>query len=296
MHFVYIDNEPLGLSGRLFFLEVFVSKYSEIKKITVSHLKKMKAEGEKISCLTGYDYTSAKILDEAGIDLVLVGDSLGMVMNGYDNTLPVTLDEIIYHTKAVKRGLKRAFLVADMPFGTYHSNMDDAVKNCIEVIKTSGAEAVKLEGGREIVPVIEKLTASGVNVMGHLGLMPQHVHTMGGFKIQGKNGYESIIQDAVALQEAGVFSIVLEGIIDKAAEEITKNVNVPTIGIGAGRYCDGQILVYHDVFGMFDDFVPKFVKRYADTKSVVLDAAKQYIDEVKNSDFPDDDHSFKAKK
>nr|WP_275045710.1 3-methyl-2-oxobutanoate hydroxymethyltransferase [Flexistipes sinusarabici] len=277
-------------------MEVCVSKYSEVKKITVSHFKKMKAEGEKISCLTGYDYTSAKILDEAGIDLVLVGDSLGMVMNGYENTLPVTVDEIIYHTKAVKRGLKRAFLVADMPFGTYHSNIDDAVKNCVDVIKTSGAEAVKLEGGREIIPIIEKLTSSGINVMGHLGLMPQHVHTMGGFKVQGKNGYDSILQDAVALQKAGVFSIVLEGIIDAAAEEITKNVDVPTIGIGAGKYCDGQILVYHDVFGMFDDFVPKFVKKYADTKSVLLDAAKQYINEVKSSVFPDDEHSFKAKK
>lgn len=272
-----------------------MSKYSEVKKINVSHFCKMKSEGEKISCLTGYDYTAAKILDEAGIDLVLVGDSLGMVVNGYDNTLPVTLDEVIYHTKAVKRGLKRAFLVADMPFGTYHSDINEAVSNCLKVVKTSGAEAVKLEGGQEIVPIIEKLTASGVNVMGHIGLMPQHVHTMGGFKIQGKGGYESIINDAIALEKAGVFSIVLEGIIDTAAEEITKKVNIPTIGIGAGKHCDGQILVYHDVFGMFDDFVPKFVKKYVDSKSFILKAAKEYIDEVKTSRFPDDEHSFKAK-
>jgi len=273
-----------------------LSKYSELKKITVSHLKKMKTDNEKISCLTAYDYTAAKILDEAGIDLILVGDSLGMVMNGYENTLPVTLDEIIYHTKAVKRGVKRSFLVADLPFGTYQSDMNEAVTNCIRLIKESGAEAVKLEGGKEIAPLIEKLTNAGINVMGHLGLMPQHVHVMGGYKIQGKEGYEELLAEAKALEKAGVFSIVLEGVIDSTALAITNNVSVPTIGIGAGNGCDGQILVYHDVFGMFDDFVPKFVKKYANTKSVILEGAKNYIKDVKSSAFPDSEHSFQIKK
>ncbi len=273
-----------------------MSKYNELKKITVSHLKKMKSDNEKISCLTAYDYTAGKILDEAGIDLILVGDSLGMVMNGYENTIPVTLDEIIYHTKAVKRGIKRSFLVADMPFGTYQSDINEAVNNCIRLIKESGAEAVKLEGGKEIVPLIEKLTGAGVNVMGHLGLMPQHVHIMGGYKIQGKEGPAKLLAEAKALENAGVFSIVLEGVIDSTALEVTNNISVPTIGIGAGNGCDGQILVYHDVFGMFDDFVPKFVKKYADTKSVIMEGARNYINEVKSSAFPDSEHSFQIKK
>lgn len=269
-----------------------MSKYSEIKKITVSHLKKMKLENEKITCLTAYDYTSASILDNAGIDFILVGDSLGMVMNGYENTLKVTLDEIIYHTKSVKRGIKRAFLTADMPFGTYHISVEQALENCIRVIKESGAEAVKLEGGKEIAPLVKKITNAGINVMGHIGLMPQYVHQMGGYKIQGKNGSEELIEDALALQEAGVFSIVLEGVVADVAKKITGAVDVPTIGIGAGVGCDGQILVYHDVFGLFDKFVPKFVKKYADVKTIIVDAAKQYIEEVKSEKFPEEKHSF----
>ncbi len=269
-----------------------MSKYSEIKKITVSHLKKMKLENEKITCLTAYDYTSASILDNAGIDFILVGDSLGMVMNGYENTLKVTLDEIIYHTKSVKRGIKRAFLTADMPFGTYHISVEQALENCIRVIKESGAEAVKLEGGKEIAPLVKKITNAGINVMGHIGLMPQYVHQMGGYKIQGKNGSEELIEDALALQEAGVFSIVLEGVVADVAKKITEAVDVPTIGIGAGVGCDGQILVYHDVFGLFDKFVPKFVKKYADVKTIIVDAAKQYIEEVKSEKFPEEKHSF----
>ena len=269
-----------------------MSKYSEIKKITVSHLKKMKQENEKITCLTAYDYTSAVILDNAGIDFILVGDSLGMVMNGYENTLEVTLDEIIYHTKSVKRGIKRAFLTADMPFGTYHISSEQALENCIRVIKESGAEAVKLEGGKEVAPLVKKITDAGINVMGHIGLMPQYVHQMGGYKIQGKNGAEELIEDALALQEAGVFSIVLEGVVADVAKIITGAVDVPTIGIGAGVGCDGQILVYHDVFGLFDKFVPKFVKKYADVKTIIIDAAKQYIDEVKSEKFPEEKHSF----
>ncbi|BAI80319.1 3-methyl-2-oxobutanoate hydroxymethyltransferase [Deferribacter desulfuricans SSM1] len=269
-----------------------MSKYCEVKKITVNHLKKMKKDGEKIACLTAYDYTSAKLVDAAGVDLVLVGDSLGMVINGYENTLYVTLDEIIYHTKAVKRGLKRAFLVADMPFGTYHISEEEAIKNCVRVIKESGAEAVKLEGGKNVASLIKKLVDRGINVMGHIGLMPQYVHSMGGYKIQGREGDERLIEDALALEEAGVFAIVLEGVVAEVSKKITETVKVPTIGIGAGKDCDGQILVFHDVFGMFDDFVPKFVKRYADVKSVILDGGKKYIEEVKNGIFPSKEHSF----
>ncbi|KAA0259196.1 3-methyl-2-oxobutanoate hydroxymethyltransferase [Deferribacter autotrophicus] len=269
-----------------------MSKYKEIKKITVSHLKKMKQDGEKIACLTAYDYTSAKLVDSIGVDLVLVGDSLGMVINGYENTLRVSLDEIIYHTKAVKRGLKRAFLVADMPFGTYHVSDEETLNNCVRVIKESGAEALKLEGGKEIAPLIKKITQAGINVVGHIGLMPQFVHAMGGYKIQGRDGGEKLLEDAKALEEAGVFSIVLEGVVVDVAKKITESVNVPTIGIGSGKYCDGQILVFHDVFGMFDDFVPKFVKRYADVKRVIVEGGTKYVNDVKNSEFPDDEHSF----
>ncbi len=269
-----------------------MSKYAEIKKITVSHLKKMKKDGEKICCLTAYDYTSAIMLDNAGIDLILVGDSLGMVMNGYENTLEVTLDEIIYHTKAVKRGIKRTFLTADMPFGTYHISRKQALENCVRVIKESGAEAVKLEGGKEIASLVKKITGAGINVMGHIGLMPQYVHQMGGYKIQGKNGSEELIEDALALQDAGVFSIVLEGVVADVAQKITDALDIPTIGIGAGIGCDGQILVYHDVFGLFDKFVPKFVKQYVNLKPVIENAARQYLEEVKEGKFPEKKHSF----
>ncbi|WP_022850042.1 3-methyl-2-oxobutanoate hydroxymethyltransferase [Limisalsivibrio acetivorans] len=269
-----------------------MSKHSEIKKITVNHFAKMKQENEKITCLTAYDYTSAMILDEAGIELVLVGDSLGVVMNGYENTIPVTLDEVIYHTKAVKRGLKRSFLVLDMPFGTYHESEEKALTNCIRAIKESGAEAVKIEGGAEKAPLVKKLVNSGINVMGHIGLMPQSIHTMGGFKVQGRDGVEKYIEDAKALEEAGIFSLVLEGLVADVATSVTKAVDIPTIGIGAGKGCDGQILVFHDVFGLFDDFIPKFVKRYADAKTELVKAAQDYIGDVKSSVFPDDKHSY----
>lgn len=271
-----------------------MSKYSELKKITVSHIQEMKNNKEKISCITAYDYTSAIMLDESGIDLILVGDSLGMVMNGHDNTLTVTLDEVIYHTKSVKRGVKRAFLVADLPFGTYHISYEDTVRNCIRIIKESGAEAIKLEGGKEIAPLVKKLTDAGINVMGHIGLMPQQVHKMGGYKIQGKQGADKLIEDAKTLEKAGVFSIVLEGIVADISKTITDAIDIPTIGIGAGVDCDGQILVFHDIFGIFDKFIPKFVKQYADVKSIIQDATKSYINEVKGAKFPTEKHSFRV--
>ncbi|PLX65706.1 MAG: 3-methyl-2-oxobutanoate hydroxymethyltransferase [Denitrovibrio sp.] len=269
-----------------------MSKISELKKINVNTFKLMKVEGEKIATLTAYDYTSAKILDEAGVELILVGDSLGSVMNGYENSIPVTLDEIIYHCKSVKRAAKRAFLVADMPFGSYQVSDEKAIENCIRVIKETGFEAVKIEGGKNRAALIRKLTDAGILVMGHIGLMPQMVNVMGGYKIQGRTGHEELLSDALALEEAGAFSIVLEGVVASAARIISKNLTIPTIGIGAGAGCDGQILVYHDVFGLFDDYTPKFVKKYADLKTVVNEACSKYIDDVKTVNFPEDKHTF----
>jgi 3-methyl-2-oxobutanoate hydroxymethyltransferase len=267
-----------------------MSKITEIKKITVSTIRKMKEQNNKIACITAYDYTSAKILDQSGVDLVLVGDSLGMVMNGYENTIPVTLDEMIYHTKMVKRGLQRAFLVTDMPFGTYNTGHDKAVENCVRVIKEAGAEAVKIEGGAEVAPLVSRLVSAGINVMGHIGLMS--VHTMGGYKIQGREGSEKLINDAKSLEEAGAFAIVVEGTVAETSRQITEAIKIPTIGIGAGVHCDGQVLVYHDMFGLFDDFTPKFVKQYANLKDITKKAAEQYVSEVKSSAFPEDIHSF----
>jgi len=269
-----------------------MSKYTELKKITVSHFKKMKEDGEKITCITAYDYTSAKILDEAGIEMVLVGDSLGNVINGYDSTIPVTIDEIEYHTKSVRRGLKRAFLIADMPFGSYNISEEKAVENAVRLIKHTGAEAVKLEGGKEKAGVVKRIVDAGVNVMGHIGLMPQSVHTMGGYKIQGRDGADAMVEDALALQEAGAFSIVLEGTVSDVSKKISDALDIPTIGIGAGVHCDGQVLVYHDIFGLFDDYVPKFVKQYSNAKEIFVNAAKEYSKDVKGSVFPAEEHSF----
>ncbi|MCX8083576.1 MAG: 3-methyl-2-oxobutanoate hydroxymethyltransferase [Calditerrivibrio sp.] len=262
-----------------------MSKYAEIKKLTVNHLKGMK-NVDKIVCLTAYDYTSAKILDEAGVDLILVGDSLGMVVAGYENTLPVTLDQLILHCKYVKNGSKRAFLVADMPFGSYQVSEEEALKNCIRVIKETGFDAVKIEGGVDIASIIRKLNKTGINVMGHIGLMPQLVNTMGGYKIQGRYNEDRLLEDALALEEAGVFAIVLEGIIEKVSQKITERVKVPTIGIGSGRYCDGQILVFHDIFGLYDDKTPKFVKKYLNGRDLFFEATKKYIKETKENIFP----------
>lgn len=263
-----------------------------VKSLNINSFKKMKENNEKISCLTAYDYTSAKILDRAGVDLLLIGDSLGMVMNGYNSTIPVTLDEIIYHTKAVKRGTERAFIVADMPYGSCNINIDETMRNIIRIAKETEVPAVKIEGGKEAAPLIKKITENGMAVMGHIGLKPQSINTSGGYKIYGKNGADELIEDAAALEEAGVFSIIIEGVTAESASKITKSVNVPTIGIGAGAGCDGQILVYHDIFGLFNDFKPKFVKRYANLAEEIEKAAKEYINDVKNGIFPGNEHSY----
>lgn len=271
-----------------------MSVQRELKQsLNINSFQKMKDNNDKITCLTAYDYTSAKIIDNAGIDLILVGDSLGMVVNGYTSTLPVTLDEVIYHTKSVKRAVERAFVVADMPFGTYQTNIDEAVNNAVRLVKETEVAAVKIEGGKEAAPLVEKLVSIGIGVMGHIGLKPQMINTMGGYKIFGKDGAESLIEDAKAIQAAGAFSIVLEGISSQSAAEITKNISIPTIGIGAGNGCDGQILVFHDIFGLFTDFKPKFVKHYANVAEIINTAAKEYINDVKSGAFPDENHSFK---
>jgi 3-methyl-2-oxobutanoate hydroxymethyltransferase len=262
-------------------------------KVTVPSIVEKKKNKEKITMLTAYDYSMALILDRCGIDILLVGDSVGPIFSGYENTLPVSTEEILYHTKAVCRARKNALVVSDMPFLSYQISFEDAVKNCGLMLK-AGAEAVKLEGGQEIADLVRKLSLSGIPVMGHIGLTPQSVHSIGGYKVQGKTeeSRRKLLTSAKALEEAGVFSIVLECVPEDLAKEITENINVPTIGIGAGRYCDGQVLVINDILGLFEGFRPKFVKKYVDLAPSIEGAVKNYIDEVKNNKFPDESHIF----
>lgn len=264
-------------------------------KNTVMTFKQAKEQGSKLSMLTAYDYSMAKIIDESSINGILIGDSLGMVIKGEDDTLAVTVEEVIYHTKAVKKGAKNALIVSDMPFLSYHVSVEQAVLNAGRIIKEGGANAVKLEGGAEFLPQIKAIVAAQIPVMGHLGLTPQSVNAFGGFKVQGKNelAAKKLIEDAVLLEKAGVFSIVLEGIPEKVAQLITKSISIPTIGIGAGKYCDGQILVYQDMLGMFNDFVPKFVKQYANIGEIMKNAISSYVNEVQEGIFPEEKHTFK---
>lgn len=268
-----------------------------VRKVTVPELRARKEAGPPIAMVTAYDYTMALLLDEGGVDVVLVGDSLGMVVQGLPNTLPVTLDDIIYHGRAVSRALRRAHLVGDMPFMSYQSSAKEAVKNAGRLMKEGGYEAVKLEGGAEIAPHIRKIVAAGIPVMGHVGLTPQHVHAMGGFKVQGKreDDADRIIRDARALEDAGCYSIVIEGVPADVAARITEAVAIPTIGIGAGPQCDGQVLVCYDFLGMFRGMRPKFVKRYAELGDQVVDATRAYVDEVRRGAFPAAEHSFGIK-
>lgn len=264
-------------------------------KITVPHILKMKQRGEMITCLTAYDYSFARILDEAGVEMLLVGDSLGCVVQGNHNTLAVTMDEMVYHTRLVVRGRKRALVIGDMPFLSYQVSKEQALQNAGRFLQEAGAEAVKLEGGVAVRETVEGIVKAGIPVMGHIGLTPQSVHQFGGYKIQGreKNRREIVLRDALAVQDAGAFAVVLEGMPLDLAEEITGRLTIPTIGIGAGAHCDGQVLVLHDMLGLFDDFTPKFVKRYADLKAVVNGAVKDFIGEVKERKFPTEEHSFK---
>jgi len=264
------------------------------EKITVTKLVEMKQKGEKITMLTAYDYLTAKLLDELGVDIILVGDSLGMVVLGYENTLAVTMDDMIHHTKAVARGVKSSLVVGDMPFMSYQVNADEALKNAGRFLQEAGAQAVKLEGGEEVADKVVKIVKAGIPVMGHLGLTPQSVHQMGGFKVQGKEDKQKkkLLKDAKILEEAGAFSIVLECVPKELATDITKAVSIPIIGIGAGCECDGQVLVTQDILGMYDKFVPKFVKQYVKLSGEMKKAVSDYISEVKSGKFPSKEHEF----
>ncbi|WP_434512604.1 3-methyl-2-oxobutanoate hydroxymethyltransferase [Desulfitobacterium sp. AusDCA] len=255
---------------------------------------KMKAEHEKITMLTAYDYPGAHWVEEAGLDMILVGDSLGMVVLGYDSTVPVTMDDMIHHAKAVRRGAPQTFVVVDMPFMSY-ATIDSALLNAGRLIQEGGADAVKLEGGESFAPIIKTLTQAGIPVVGHIGLTPQTATQLGGFKVQGRDleSAKQLMRDARALEEAGVMSIVLEAIPAEVAKRITREITVPSIGIGAGKDCDGQVLVIHDLLGMFDRFKPKFVKSYGDVKALAVQGIREYITEVKQQNFPAKEHEFK---
>jgi 3-methyl-2-oxobutanoate hydroxymethyltransferase len=266
-------------------------------KVTVPDLARMKAAGERITMVTAYDHAFARLFDAANVDLLLVGDSLAMVVQGNENTLPVTLDEVIYHTRMVVRGRRRALVVGDLPFGAYQTGPARAVESAVRLVKEGGAEAVKLEGGVAMAPAIEAITAVDIPVMGHIGLTPQSIHRMGGHRVQGRTrgrapgARERLVEDARAVEAAGAFAVVLEGIPLDLAREITAALSIPTIGIGAGVHCDGQVLVMHDLLGLAD-WAPKFAKRYAELGREVVRAAAEYVREVKAGAFPTDEHSF----
>jgi 3-methyl-2-oxobutanoate hydroxymethyltransferase len=263
-------------------------------KKSVLTFRNAKQKNERLTMLTAYDYSTAKLIDASGIDSVLVGDSLGMVMLGYEDTLSVTMEDMIHHTKAVARGVKDALVVSDLPFMSYQTSVYDAVVNAGRLIKEGRAQAVKLEGGLEVCPQIKAIVEASIPVMAHLGLTPQSVNAFGGFKVQGKDeeAARSLIEQAKAVEAAGAFAVVLECIPAKLAELITKNISIPTIGIGAGNGCDGQVLVYQDMLGLYSDFTPKFVKRYAEIGPQMENAIEDYISEVKSGAFPAAEHTF----
>ncbi len=263
-------------------------------RITINQIKEMKQRGEKITMLTAYDYSTAKLVDEAGIPLILVGDSLGMVVLGYESTIPVTMEEMLHHTKAVVRGAKQAMVVGDMPFMTYHISVDDALYNAACFIQEGGAQAVKLEGGVTIAEKVSRIVECGIPVMGHIGLTPQSIYQLGGFKVQGKSPEAAarLLEDAQALEQAGAFAIVLETIPSQLAKIITAKIGIPTIGIGAGIDCDGQVQVINDILGSFTDFVPKHAKQYAKLTDIISKAVTEYHNEVKAGSFPTEKQSF----
>jgi 3-methyl-2-oxobutanoate hydroxymethyltransferase len=282
------DRTELAGAGR--------SPPARAARVTVPELRRMKQRGDRIAVLTAYDATFARMLDEGGADVLLVGDSLGMVVQGLDTTLPVTLDEMIYHCRAVARGARRALIVGDMPFMSYQVSAEDALRNAGRFLAEGGAHAVKLEGGEPMAATIARLVAVGIPVMAHVGLTPQSVHAMGGFKVQGRSAddAERVLRDALAVADAGAFAVVLEGIPADLATRITEALEVPTIGIGAGPGCDGQVLVSYDMLGLTPDRTPKFVKRYADMFECGVAAVRAYVDEVRAGVFPAPEHSFGA--
>lgn len=271
-----------------------MSQHKEVKRITTHILQEMKARGEKISMLTAYDYSMATILDDAGLDVLLVGDSASNVMAGHETTLPITLDQMIYHAQSVVRGANRAFVVVDLPFGSYQGNSKEALNSAIRIMKESGAHGVKLEGGAEVVESIQRIITAGIPVMGHLGLTPQSIYKFGTYTVRAKDEAEAekLKADTLLLQEAGCFSVVLEKIPAKLAKEVSESVHIPVIGIGAGPHCDGQVLVVNDMIGLTKGFRPRFLRQYLDLYDGILNAAQQYIKDVKSNDFPNEKEQY----
>lgn len=271
-----------------------MSIHSEVKKVTTETLRKMKFDQEKISMITAYDFTTAKMVDAGGIDVVLVGDSASNVMAGHETTLPITLNQMIYHAQCVIRGIDRALVVVDLPFGTYQSNPKKALESAVRIMKESEAHSIKLEGGTEVADSIKKIVNAGIPVMGHLGLTPQSIYQFGTYKVRAKEEEEAekLIKDAKLLEKLGCFALVLEKIPAKLAKRVSESISIPTIGIGAGVDCDGQVLVYHDMVGMNKDFSPKFLRRYLNLYDEITGAVGQYVKDVKNSNFPNESESY----
>jgi 3-methyl-2-oxobutanoate hydroxymethyltransferase len=271
-----------------------MSVNKEVKKVTTNTLQKMKTAGEKISMLTAYDFSFARIIDNAGIDIILVGDSASNVMAGHETTLPVTLDHMIYHASSVIRGVNRCLVVVDMPFGSYQSNSDIALASAIRIMKETGAHCIKLEGGEEVVDSVKRIVSAGIPVMGHLGLTPQSIYKFGTYTVRAKEEDEAnkLRRDAKILEKAGCFAIVLEKIPAQLAKEVTENLHIPTIGIGAGMYCDGQVLVMHDMLGINTEFKPRFLRQYLNLSEQVTSAVQQYISDVKGKSFPNENEQY----
>ncbi|HPG31968.1 MAG TPA: 3-methyl-2-oxobutanoate hydroxymethyltransferase [bacterium] len=269
-----------------------------MKKTTIENIKQKKIDGRKISVLTAYDYTTAKIIDSCDIDIILIGDSVANTMLGYDSTIPVTIDEILYHTKMVSKAVVNSMILADMPFMSYQASEEEGVRNAGRLVKEGRANAVKLEGGKELSSLIKRLSEIGIPVSGHIGLTPQYINNLGGYKVQGKtkDKINILIEDALALQEAGAFMIVFECIPEEVSQIITSKLDVPSIGIGAGKYCDGQVLVINDILGLSGEFRPKFVKQYVDLSVQIKNAVSSYKREIEESLFPDSEHSFHISK
>ncbi|HNE92675.1 MAG TPA: 3-methyl-2-oxobutanoate hydroxymethyltransferase [Chitinophagaceae bacterium] len=271
-----------------------MSIHKEVKKITTNTLQKMKQSGEKISMLTAYDFSFAKIIDNAGIDIILVGDSASNVMAGHETTLPITLDQMIYHAQSVVRAINRCLVVVDLPFGTYQSNSDIALASAIRIMKETGGHSVKLEGGAEVVESVRKIVGAGIPVMGHLGLTPQSIYKFGTYTVRAKEQAEAdkLLSDAKLLQEAGCFAVVVEKIPAQLAKQVSETIDIPTIGIGAGPYCDGQVLVMHDMLGINTEFKPRFLRQYASLHDITFNAVQQYITDIKSLNFPNQTESY----
>lgn len=267
-----------------------------MEKITIQRLKQMKEKKEKISMTTAYDYPTAYFVEKAGIEIVLIGDSLAMTIMGLDSTVPVTMEQMIHHIKAVVKGAPTPLLVGDLPFGSYNVSKEQAITNSNRLMKEGGCDVVKLEGGKEVAHIVKAIVDSGTAVMGHIGLTPQTVSKLGGFKVQGKSleAAQKLVEDAVALEDAGAFALILECIPENIGKLITEKVSIPTIGIGGGRYCDGQVLVFHDMLGLFEKFIPKFVKKYAEIGQQMVKGLEEFKQEVKDGKFPSDEHVFKG--